>query len=367
MEVVVMLICCWLMIQLLFVLFNMYVYPKMGSVKQKGKVSISICIPARNEEANIQACVESALNQTVLPLEVLVLDDHSTDRTGSILARLQQKYTNLHYWRGASLPNGWKGKVFACHQLAERARGEWLLFIDADVQMSQHTLSNLMPHLIKQKSGIISGFPRQIVKSAIERLLVTMMHFVILCHLPVPLVKKSSESKFSAAHGGFIAIARKTYDRIGGHASIQDAMVDDMTLMKRVKSFREPAQLLKIDKFVAMRMYKGAQDVWQGYLKNIFIGINRNYWLMTSIVIIYATLYLMPLITIWFDDLFLLSILAITIASITKVIVDWWSGVHHLYGLLFPLSVLLMILLLIQSAWQTTRKKGYLWKGRRYL
>ncbi|NIK11395.1 glycosyltransferase [Alkalibacillus almallahensis] len=369
MEIVLMIVVMALALQLLFVLQNMYFFPKMGGLKADEDIttSISILIPARNEEGNIRACVESIMAQTVQPIEVLILDDHSTDNTASILESLQQQYPRLSYWQGASLPEDWKGKVFACHQLSEQAQGDWLLYLDADVRLDQEAIAALEPHLAKQKRGMISGFPKQIVKTQLERLLVTMMQFVILCHLPVRQIKQSSDARFAAAHGGFVAINRKTYDQIGGHEAIKDAMVDDMALMKRVKDAEAPAQLLKIDDYVWMRMYHDASDVWQGYMKNIFTGLNRNYLLMFALICLYTMLYLIPVVTLWISGLHLLSLISLVLAAITKGLIDVWSGVKPWHGLLISVSAALLIMLLVQSAWKSVRKHGYVWKGRRYL
>ncbi|MET3682790.1 glycosyltransferase involved in cell wall biosynthesis [Alkalibacillus flavidus] len=359
----------WLLAQLGFVMYNMRIYPKMGARHDDSHANetVSVLIPARNEADNIEACIQSIERQTVQPVEVFVLDDQSTDDTAVKLKALRARYQRLSFWQGEQLPDGWKGKVFACHQLAKHAKGDWLLFIDADVRLDERALEALTPHLHTQQRGIISGFPKQIVKTQLERFLVTMMQFVILCHLPVRQITRSNDPKFAAAHGGFVAVENHTYNRIGGHESIKDAIVDDMALMKRVKQHSEPAQLLKIDRYVWMRMYHNASDVWRGYMKNIFTGLNRNYLLMIVVVFMYTLLYTLPLVTIWVPEWRLLSASALWLAIITKLLVDWWSGVRQWHGLGMAISALLMVILLLQSAWTSIRKRGYVWKGRRYL
>ncbi len=365
--IIVCLIC--LLSQCGFVIWNIIAIPKMGAIDgQRESVHLSVCIPVRNEERNIEACLESILNQSHVPSEIIIVDDQSTDATKNIIKHYEEKYPALiQYVKGQELPEGWKGKVYACHQLGELATSEWLLFIDADVRLQQDAIEKLTPHLTRQKQGIISGFPRQIVGTWLERLLVPMMAYLIYTHLPIAYVQKSTNPIFAAAHGGFIAIHRHTYNKIGGHETIKDAMVDDMALFKRVKAYHDPALLLKIDRYVYMRMYHTPKEVIEGYAKNSYHGINKNNLLLIGICSYYLFLYLLPVVGLMMNgSVRILSMICIGIAILTKAIVDKVNRLSIIHSLFIAVSSIFVIGLLVYAASQSYVKKGYTWKGRHY-
>lgn len=358
-----------LLFQWAFVSWNIFVIPKMGAIDKKSEtVSISICIPVRNEERNIGACLESILTQSSLPQEIIIVDDQSTDQSKAIIKDYEKNYSTLiRYVEGKKLPKGWKGKVYACHQLGILATSDWLLFMDADVRLQQKAIEKLIPHLTTQKKGIISGFPRQVVGTWLEKLLVPMMSYLIYTHLPIAYVQKSPNPIFAAAHGGFIAIHRHTYDKIGGHKKIKDAMVDDMALFKKVKEYHDPALLLKIDQYVYMRMYHKSHEVIEGYAKNSYYGINKNNVLLIGICSYYVILYVTPFFGLFIDGpVRILSIVCIGLAILTKAIVDKVNRVPIIYSLFIAVSSIFVVGLLVYAASQSYFKKGYTWKGRHY-
>ncbi len=126
---------------------------------------VSVLIPARNEESNIARCVNSLRAQDYPTFEVLVLDDNSLDRTADIVSEIAGEDTRIRLLQGAPLPQGWAGKPFACHQLAKEARGDYLLFVDSDTSHAPDMLRTVMPVALTSGASIISGFPRQIVRS----------------------------------------------------------------------------------------------------------------------------------------------------------------------------------------------------------
>ncbi len=358
--------------QLVFVIVNL---SQLQSLKQEhGDNStfptISVLIPARNEANNIIDSLHSILQQSVPPLEILVLDDHSSDQTAILVEEIAKEHPSVRLITGEALPSGWQGKSHACHQLAQAAQGEWLLFLDADVRLSKHVLAAVGPTIKKQKTGMISGFPKQVVGSWMEKLVVSMMMFVIICHLPIRLVRTSQDSKFSAAHGGFILIEQSSYWQVGGHETIREALLDDMEMIKAVKKAGIPANLMKIDRYVSMRMYHNQREVWRGYQKNIFAGLNKNIGLMLSVVIYYFTLYLLPfgvlLYGIVVGELYVWALSAYLLAVITKTISDVSNRMLPLYGVFIPFSVFLVLAIGIDSACKSFSKQGYEWKGRRY-
>lgn len=368
MDTLLLVIIGLLSFQLLFVVWNIATFPSMKKSGQETAASprFSVLIPARNEEINIKDCLESVLDQTYLPAEIVVLNDHSTDQTRAIVEEIAKKQSSVQLIEGAELPVGWMGKSFACHQLADRAKGNWFVFLDADARLEKDALAKLIPIIEKQQTGIISGFPRQVLGTWMEKLVVTLMQFVIICHLPIRYVQKSKSPLFAAAHGAFIVVDKESYQKVGGHEAIKSSLLDDMQLMKQFKLFGYPATLAKIDHAVHMRMYRNAKEVWQGYQKNLFAGLNRNIFLFVMIFSYYSLLYLIPWVALLFGGSFIYVCLAYGLATITKIIIDLSNRAFTLASLLLPVSIVLMLAIATDSLRLSYQKQGYVWKGRRY-
>ncbi|WP_117161755.1 glycosyltransferase family 2 protein [Paraliobacillus sp. X-1268] len=369
MDTILLIVIALLSYQLLFVLWNLATFPSLKkSVKERyASTRLSVLIPARNEERNIKDCLNSVLKQTHLPDEILVLNDHSTDQTKAILEQIMIKQSRVKVVEGVALPLGWMGKSFACQQLADHAKGDWLVFLDADARLEKDALEKLLPLVDKQQTGIISGFPRQILGTWMEKLVVTMMQFVIISHLPIRYVQKAKSSLFAAAHGAFILVNKESYQKVGGHEAIKSSMLDDMQLMKRFKLFGYPATLVKIDQVVNMRMYRNAKEVWQGYQKNLFAGLNRNVFLFVIIFSYYTFLYILLWVTLLFGGSFIYVCVAYGLAVITKIVIDLSNQALTLASFLLPVSVILMLAIATDSLRISYLRRGYVWKGRRYL
>lgn len=256
--------------------------------------ALSVLIPARDEAGNISACLETVLACSTAgrQTEIIVLDDRSADGTAELAAAAGGSRTRV--LAGAELPEGWAGKCHACAQLAEAAEGEWLLFLDADIRLQPQALEAALTSAAAQGSGLITGFPRQQTGSWLERLAVPLMVFTIICHLPIPLVRRSRDPRFAAAHGGFMLIHRDSYVRCGGHSAIRSQLVDDMALARAVKLAGDPVTLADITGHTEMRMYHNAPEVWKGYRKNIYAGLGRKPVLLLGVLLFYALLYIFP-------------------------------------------------------------------------
>ncbi|PCK20393.1 glycosyl transferase [Bacillus pumilus] len=363
-----------LLFQFIFTVWNMKQFPvlKQASLSPDELISLSILIPARNEEERLEACLQSIVDQRFYPKELIVLDDHSTDQTRAIVERFAEKYPWIHVQSGQALKRGWLGKSYACSQLAEAASSDWLLFLDADVRLKCGAIEAVYKQLSTQKTGMLSGFPEQKTGTLFEHLVVPMMMFTIGCHLPVKWVRKSSNPVFAAAHGGFIAIEKNCYHAIGGHEVIKDSLVDDMALAKRVKEKGFPFTLASIHPFVYMRMYESGQEVWEGYRKNLFPGVNRNIGLLSVFFCLYTVLYLVPVICfmialVQLDVLNLcLAILCYGLGVSIKAAIDIENGRTSAMAFLLPVSILSLIAIGFASMKIGLKKEGYEWKGRRY-
>lgn len=370
MSLSLVIIIIFLGLQFFFVIWNIRQYPSWTKRTGSKNLSVSILIPARNEEERLPGLLESLISQTNRPLEVLVLNDHSTDHTAKVVAQYAERYAWIQLVEGSPLPKGWLGKPFACHQLSERAKGEWLLFLDADVRLDSEALALAIGEADEQKTGLITGFPRQVVRTWMEKLVVPLMLFTIACHLPIRFVRKSRKPEFCAAHGGFMFVESACYKDVGGHASIYDQMVEDMELAKLIKKKGYPVTLAKIDDSVWMRMYESGSQVFRGYQKNIFPGVGRNLFLLLLVLVMYLFLYVYPflalILSLILGKAILLAIVACLLGMLIKSWIDWQHRLPFWLGAFQPVSILLFCVIALASVYGSFSKKGYIWKGRRY-
>jgi chlorobactene glucosyltransferase len=181
---------------------------------------VSILVPARDEETNIGACLESLRRQDYPNFEILVLDDSSSDNTRKVVAGIAARDKRIRLVEGEPLPAGWAGKPFACHQLARQASGDWFLFIDADTIHAASMLRTTMGLALEERPSLLSGFPRQLAASLPQKIAIPVLYFVILSWLPLWWLQSSRKPRPSLAIGQFLLFPREEYRRIGGHEAV---------------------------------------------------------------------------------------------------------------------------------------------------
>ena len=207
----------------------------LGRPDRKGKVPeptplVSVLIPARNEEENIETCLKSLQKQDYTNFEILVLDDNSKDRTAELVESMAAKDDRIKLIKGQPLPEGWAGKPFACYQLAEKAKGSWLLFVDADTTHAPHMLRGILALALNLKTSMLSGFPRQLASSLPQKVAIPVLYFVILSWMPLWWLQRSRKSKPSLAIGQFLLFPREEYWRMGGHEMVKSKILEDVWL-----------------------------------------------------------------------------------------------------------------------------------------
>jgi hypothetical protein len=234
---------------------------------------VSVLIPARNEERNIAGCVESVLANRDVELEVLVLDDASTDQTGEIVREIAFRDARLRLVTSTALPGRWNGKQHACWLLAQEASSPLLLFLDADVRLSPDALSRCVGQMQISKISLLSGFPRQITVGWMERMLLPLIHFVLLAFLPMGRMRKTTSPAFSAGCGQFFLAERGVYFASGGHAAIRETRHDGLRLPKLFRQHGYRTDIFDLTTLAKVRMYESAAAVWMGLAKNATEGI----------------------------------------------------------------------------------------------
>ncbi|MBV8820583.1 MAG: glycosyltransferase [Acidobacteriaceae bacterium] len=237
------------------------------------RTSISVLIPARNEEKSIEGAVRSVLASEHVELEVVVLDDGSEDGTASVVSRMSRQDPRVRLVQGRPLPEGWCGKQYACFQLGAHARFDVLCFIDSDVRLAPDCLWRMAELLRESGSALVSGFPRQETATFAEWLVLPLIHFILLGFLPLDRMRKSSNPAFSAGCGQLIMTVRDAYVRSGGHASIRTSLHDGISLPRGFRAAGLRTDIFDASDVATCRMFQNAAEVWFGLSRNATEGM----------------------------------------------------------------------------------------------
>lgn len=314
---------------------------------------ISILIPARNEAGHIGACLEAALASTGCEVEVLVMDDGSTDETAAIVAR----YPAVRLLRAPPLPPGWTGKVHACARLAEAATGTHFLFIDADVRLAPHAAASMAA----RGTPMVSGVPRQRIGSLGEALTVPFINFLLLCYLPFGGRAVTRKPGFAAACGQLLLVERAAYERAGGHAAIRSVLHDALALARRFRQSGADTEIVDGSSLAACRMYSGFGEAWAGFLKNAREGMATPLGLpIWTVLLAGAHLWPWALLPSWEAAATLLIAFALRAAVAWRVREPWWTVPLH------PLTVLVALALQWTALVRSVLGYPAGWKGRAY-
>ncbi len=334
---------------------------------------VSVLIPARNEEDNISQCVESLFKQDYPRYEVIVLNDHSTDRTGVILSELQNKFPELKIINGAELPEGWIGKSFACHQLTQSAKGDWLLFTDADTIHNSNSIRTGIETALVRNADLLSVVPYQITMTLSEKLVIPILHFVTFSLLPFYFLEKRGFKQFTIAVGQYMLFKKSSLEKIGGYESVKNAMVEDVSMGKLIKKNNMQLIVLNGIEMVSCRMYRNFSQVWEGFSKNIFAGLGFSFVTMLCIVIFYFIFFVLPfywvtyfLITQGFSLLSLICLAQISINYFIRFTLSFKYKLSFTSSILHPFGILTVILITLNSWRLVAFTKGPSWKGRSY-
>ncbi len=270
--------CCATVPAALWV-WNMVLYrePSCGSCAEMGNCvlpdAVSVLIPARNEERVIAASIASLLASRGVAIEVIVLDDASTDRTAEIVLGFAARDARVRLESAPSLPGGWNGKQHACHALASIAHSKILCFLDADVRLAPEALASMAAFLVRSRSDLVSGFPRQETETALEWLLLPLIHFVLLEYLPLAGMRALPAPGFAVGCGQFLMVRRDAYRKSGGHAQIRTTMHDGLLLPQLFRRHGLRTDIADLTHLATCRMYRSASEVWQGLAKNATEGM----------------------------------------------------------------------------------------------
>jgi hypothetical protein len=259
----------------LLFLVNLAVYRVLPRIAAGGRGcgAVSVLIPARDEARVIGAAVESVLASEGIELEVLVLDDQSTDDTAAIVEGLASRDSRVRLLRGSPLPPGWCGKQHACFELAREAAHPWLVFMDADVRLTRDALARMVQYVERRGVPLASGVPRQRLETFSEKLLLPLIHFVLLGFLPMHGMRRLRAPAFSAGCGQLFIANAGVYRQTGGHARIRASLHDGLQLPRVFRRAGHTTDLFDATDVAECRMYWTNTAVWQGLAKNATEGL----------------------------------------------------------------------------------------------
>lgn len=340
---------------------------------------VSIIVPMRNEERNVKRCIGSLINQDYPNYEIIAVDDMSTDGTLHILEEFSSKHPNLSVVIGSPTPQGWVGKNHALWQGVQRARGDWLLFVDADTYSESYVLRAALSYAEEHKADMLSIFPFQELGSFWESVIQPIIFASIAIAFPHQRIN-SPRYKDAAANGQFILIRRDAYRAVGGHESIKDKIVEDFALAKLIKSNGYRLRVARGGNLIKTRMYTNLKEIWEGWTKNIFLGMDKDWRRLILGIIMLSLRGFLPFFLIIQS---LLDISSATCGPIQIVIFLeglwlvflniylFWEGtkiysILPYYALLFPVSVAAFIGIMVSSTYKVVSGEGVVWKGRRY-
>jgi chlorobactene glucosyltransferase len=366
-------------------LSNLIFFPRLRQPSQAGdrdKPFVSVLVPARNEAAVIEGTVRRLLAQSYEQFELIVLDDNSEDGTSERARAAAAGDTRLRIINGKPLPSGWGGKNWACHQLSQAAKGDILLFTDADTMWAPDGLAALMDEMQRGRADLQTVWPTQITETWAERLTVPNMALVVMGYLPVLATHYLPLAAFGAANGQVMAFRCAAYDVIEGHAGVATEVVEDVKLARRVKGAGLRLRMADGNRFVSCRMYTDWPGVRNGFAKSLVGGYGSVFGVILSILF-HAIVFLIP--PLWLlvgfggprEIALTTGPLALTLpmwpvwpaaltvaGMVVRGVTAWFTRQRVRDALLMPMTVVVMTWISLLACWWQVKYGGPVWKGR---
>ena len=383
-------VCAFLLAVTLNLALNwgVFVAPRPRKFDRATAPLVSILVPARNEARRIAPCLRSLFAQDYPNYEIIVLDDHSDDDTARVVLDLgltREKSSARRLIEGRPLAAGWTGKGWACHQLAAAARGDYLLFTDADTVHAAGSLGACVGHALDTRASLLSAWPRQETGTWSEKAVIPLVYLLLLGALPHRMLQRLQRhpeyarrmspqglATLGAANGQYMLFEREAYEHIGGHAAVRDHLVEDVALGRLVVArTAEGLRMINCDgsRLVRCRMYTSFPEVWEGFTKNLraaFAESAATFWVFgvlqaVGLVLPFAWVCLPSVSGRWWwlpvwQVAWLYAVRAVLAARFRTS----WLGVW-----LHPVGQGLSLVIGLNS-WRLSARRGVTWKGRTY-
>jgi glycosyltransferase involved in cell wall biosynthesis len=353
----------WVM-ALIRTIVNLKLIPNLrADMRPESEPLVSVIIPARDEARIIERTVRAFLAQTYANLEVIVVNDRSADGTGDIVRAIHDQ--RLTVIDGVEPPAGWLGKPWALHQGSRAARGELLLFVDADLIYAPPALAAAVAYLQARGMALLSLFPYLEMRGFGEIASMPMMPMAFHTFMPTWISNRTRFARLAVGGGTGNLVVREVYEASGGHEELSDAVVDDIALARLIRRHGGRTEIVRAEDLISLRMYHGLAEVVDGFTKNTFSALGRNYVAGFLVVAGCVIFHIVPYGLALAGDR--ISIATVVIISVTRVIL-FRALRYRLDAALFlhPVMAAIWTWIFIRSIWLTGIRRKLLWRGRTY-
>lgn len=337
-------------------LVNALTFPRLrpSAPPLPADLSVSLLVPARDEAHNLPLTLPGVLRQPVK--EILLLDDGSQDGTPDLARQL-----GVAVLPGRPLPPGWMGKAWACQQLAQAARGDILIFTDADVRWSPGAVEAVVDELLRQQAALLTVLPRPEGLTFGARFLTPLVDHVVQTFLPYPLLQ-SRWPLATTANGAVMAFRRGAYWSLGGHAAVKADMLEDTVFARRLKARGHRVTQASGQSLIGVRMYRSYPESVVGFSKNA-VGVHLNSrTLMLGLGAWHFAAYTLPwLLPARTRAWKVLRALTLTERTLVNLVTGRRAPADLLEGLLGPFTPLLAL-----PGYRRALRPQVTWKGREY-
>ena len=351
--------------------------PNLTEVTPQDGVPISVIVPARNEAVQIETVVRSVLSSAYRPLELIVVDDRSSDETASLVAAIAREDPRLRLVRGEALPAGWYGKPWACRQGARAATGEILVFTDADTVHDPALLGHAVAMLHRERADLLTLAPQQLVLSFWERLVMPQVWLLLGTRYHPGRVNERTNPRDVIANGQFLMFPRASYEALGTHDVVKGEVAEDLALAQHVVRQGARLRFVFANTLMQTRMYRSLGELVEGWSKNLYLGARHTFpgrpllqalapfsimaallfWLLPSLGLLAAVTGAAPSLLGW-------ACLATGLSVCFWSLISYGMGAPVWYGVLHPLGALTTLYILVRSMLRGARKVE--WRGRIY-
>jgi len=347
-------------LQFLVALANLIFESDLPEEGEKEGPLVSVLIPARNEEKNIGNIIEDLLGQDYQHIEIVVFNDQSSDRTEEVVRTYAVRDERIRLINSTGLPAGWTGKNYACHSLALNAKGEYFLFLDADVRISGNVIGRCLALVRKKGLDLVSVFPKQEMQTPGEKITVPIINYVLVTLLPLVLVEKSRHSSLAAASGAFMFFTAGAYREVLPHEKVKRAVVEDVSIARLFKKADKRVACLLGDDDYSCRMYHGFRHAVGGFSKFITTFFADSF-VLSVLFFLVTTFGFLPVL--WAMPSWVFAGYLV-VYVLTRVIVFFLSHQNILSSVLLSIPVQLSLGLINCMAYLSRFSGKLEWKGR---
>jgi len=335
---------------------------------------VSLLVPVKNEEANLEACLNAFLSQDYPSVEIIVINDHSLDRTPQLLAQYSKRYPErITALDAPETPEGWTGKNWALAHSVRHAHGEWFLFTDADTRHEPHSLSSTVAHAEARDLDLLTLSPRCLTEGFWEKIVQpSAMGFTGLWF---PFFKvNSSRTTLTFGNGQYLLIRRKTYEALGGHEKVKGAYLEDFALVREAKQSGRRVECAIGTEIFGTRMYRSLSGIWLGWRRIFLHAFEKNFLRLTVKSVSVFTFSVLPFLLfplftqtaleepehwgkLWGASLPILAMIFLTVWKTHELV-----KAPRRYAFLHPLASLLLAGILADAARMALLKKEVKWR-----